>query len=192
MAKRHTARRRPAAGQGPSFDDSAYDNVLHSVTFEYGELALTRASELLAPRLRGALTTGSFVSLVVLVLAALIVGDRGYALLIALFVLSLGVMFASSNVSALRLRYARSTTLDPAAYDGTLHVVVCDDAVHVRDASGAGADYPLAELRTVSHSSEGVLAGFGSRRYAYVPRSAMSEGRFRELTRLLEGALPKR
>lgn len=192
MAKKNAARHKAAAGTHPAFDDSKYDHVLYSMTFDYNELGLARASELLAPRLRGALSAASFISLAVLVLAALAFGNQGYPLLIALFLVSVGLLYASSNIARLRLRYARTTTLDPAAYDGTLHVAVEEDAVHVSDARGAGGDYPLAELRTSNSSPEGILAGFGAKRYVFVPRSSMSEGRFRELAALLAQRCPKK
>ena len=192
MAKKNAARRKAIAESQPAFDDSKYGNVLYSMTFDYNELSLTRASELLAPRMRGALSAASFISLAVLVLAALAFGNQGYPLLIALFLVSVGLLYASSNIARLRLRYARTTTLDPAAYDGALHVAVEDDAIHVHDAQGAGGDYPLSELKTSISSSEGILAGFGSKRYVFVPRSSMSESRFHELARMLAERCPKK
>ena len=192
MAKKNAARRKAIAESQPSFDDSKYGNVLYSMTFDYNELSLTRASELLAPRMRGALSAASFISLAVLVLAALAFGNQGYPLLIALFLVSVGLLYASSNIARLRLRYARTTTLDPTAYDGALHVAVEDDAIHVHDAQGAGGDYPLSELKTSISSSEGILAGFGSKRYVFVPRSSMSESRFHELARMLAERCPKK
>ena len=192
MAKKNTARRKAVAGKEAAFDDSRYGNVLYSMTFDYNELGLTRASELLAPRMRSALSAGSFVSLALLVLAALVFGDQGYPLLIVLFLISVGFLYASSNIARLRLRYARTTTLDPVAYNGTLHVAVGDDAIHVRDSQGAGGDYPLSELKTLGSSPEGLVAGFGSKRYVFVPRSSMSEGRFHELARMLDERTPSK
>lgn len=186
MAKKSSQRRRALTDGRPAFDDSAYDNLLVSATFEPTELGLSRAAELMGPRLRANLTAGTFASLAVLVLVALAVGNQSYPLLIALFLVSLGFLYASSNVGRLRLRYARSTTLDPAGFQGSVHVAVCEDAVHVRDEGGAGWDYPLSELKVVNGNAEGVLAGFGQKRYVYVPRNALSEGRFRELVRFLE------
>lgn len=191
MAKKSSARRRGDREARRTFDDSAFGNVRFSATYEYNELALARASELLAPRLRNALTMATFASLALLVLSALVFGNQAFVVLIVFFVVSVGLMYGMSNVSALRLSYARSSTLSTEDYDGTLHVAVCDDAVHVRDGMGVGGDFPLSELKTVNSTSDGVLAGFGARRYAYVPRSAMSEGRFRELVRFLKERDPR-
>ena len=62
------------------------------------------------------------------------------------------------------------------------------DAVYVADESGAEERYDLSDLRSVSADDDGLLAGFGGRRYAYVPSTAMSASRFQELSRELEAA----
>ena len=190
MAKKHSARRRSAAEKQPVFDDSMYDNVRYSMTFEYGELGLTRASELLAPRARTYLLAGCVASLVLLIFVTLVMGDS-YPLLIAAFVVALCLLNAFANIAHIRLNYVRASTIDPASYDGTIHVVVDDEAVHVRDTRGVGGDYPLAELKHVNANSEGILARFGYRRYVFVPRKALSEGRFNSLAQLLKDAAAK-
>ena len=76
--------------------------------------------------------------------------------------------------------------LDPAAYEGNIHVVACDDALHLEDTHGTKMRFDYADLRVVYPTSEFVVAGFGGKRYVYVPRSALSEGRFRELVRILD------
>ena len=79
--------------------------------------------------------------------------------------------------------------LDPAAYEGNIHVVACDDALHLEDTHGTKMRFDYADLRVVYPTSEFVVAGFGGKRYVYVPRSALSEGRFRELVRILDAHL---
>ncbi len=185
MAKKHKTRRKASAeGKLPTFDDSMYDNVRYSMTFEYGEVGLTRASELLAPRARGFILAASFVFLVILIILALTMQDN-YPLLILVFVIAFCLLQAFSNISFLRLNYVRASTIDPDLYDGIIHVVVDEDTVHVRDTRDVGEDYALADLKHVSANADGILARFGRRRYVFIPRGALSEGRYRSLGQLL-------
>ena len=184
MAKKSPARRRTPSAQS-LFDDSAYADVRVSATFEYNELSLARAAEQLAPRLKRSMLFLNFASLLVLVAAAVIVPDLTAALIV-LFALSVILMYVQYNWNKLAISYARTTMLDPSAHEGAVHVVACGDALHVEDAGGAHERFDLAELRAVYATSEFVVASFGKKRYVYVPRSALSEGRFRELVRLLD------
>ena len=187
MAKNSPARRRDIAAKG-AFDDGAYDNVVLSATFEQNELTLNRAAEQLAPRLKSSFTFVNLASLLVLVAAAVLFGDLT-AVLIVLFLIAIALLYVSSHPNRLAVRYARGTNLSPSAYEGSVHVVVCDDAVHVEDEGGSHETFPFSELRSVRSTPDCVVAGFGRRRYVFVPRSALSEGRFRELIRVLEGHL---
>lgn len=184
MAKKSPVRRREQGAQS-RFDDSKYENVLVSATFEYNELSLSRAAEQLAPRLKGALLFLNLASLLALIATAALLPDLT-ALLVALFVVSVALMYIQHNWNALMIRYARTTTLAPTAYEGSIHVAACDDALHLEDAHGVSARFDYSDLRVVYATSEFVVAGFGGRRYVYVPRSALSEGRFHELVRLLD------
>ena len=65
------------------------------------------------------------------------------------------------------------------------HVAVTDDAVHVENEDGELGCYSLSELRVVHSTSEFLVADFGEKRYVYVPRSALSENRYRDLVRFL-------
>ena len=184
MAKKSSARRREQSAQS-LFDDSKYADVRVSATFEYNELSLSRAAEQLAPRLKSSMVFVNLASLLALVAAAILVPDLS-ALLIGLFVVAVVMMYVQYNWNKLIVSYARTTTLDPASHEGSIHVVACDDALHLEDAGGSEERYDYADLRVVYPTSEFVVAGFGSKRYVYVPRSALSEGRFRELVRLLD------
>lgn len=187
MAKKSAVRRRDASAQS-MFDDSKYEGVRVSATFELNELTLSRAAEQLAPRLKRSMTFVNLAALLLLVGAAFVLPDVT-ALLIALFIVSVIATYVTYNWGKVTLRYARTTTLSPTAFQGSVHVVACDDAVHVEDAHGAHIDLDYADLRVVYPTSEFVVAGFGSKRYVYVPRTALSEGRFRELVRILEDHL---
>lgn len=184
MAKKSSARRREQSAQS-LFDDSKYENVRVAATFEYNELSLSRAAEQLAPRLKSSMVFVNLASLLALVAAAILVPDLS-ALLIGLFVVAVVMMYVQHNWNKLAVRYARTTTLAPSAYEGSIHVVACDDALHLEDAHGVDARFDYADLRVVYPTSEFVVAGFGKKRYVYVPRSALSEGRFRELVRILD------
>lgn len=181
MAKKSAARRKEQS----AFDDEKYEGVRMSATFEYNELSLSRSAEQLAPRLKNSLLFLNVASLLALVAAAIILPDLT-ALLIALFVVAVGAMYVYHNWNAMMVRYARSTTLDPASYQGSIHVAVCDDALHLADEGGTDDRYDYSDLRVVYPTGEFLVAGFGKKRYVYVPRSALSEGRFRELVRILD------
>ena len=187
MAKKSSARRREQSAQS-LFDDSKHADVRVSATFEYNELSLSRAAEQLAPRLKSSMVFVNLASLLALVAAAILVPDLS-ALLIGLFVVAVVMMYVQYNWNKLIVSYARTTTLDPASHEGSIHVVACDDALHLEDAGGSEERYDYADLRVVYPTSEFVVAGFGSKRYVYVPRSALSEGRFRELVRILDSHL---
>ena len=115
MAKKSSARRREQSAQS-LFDDSKYENVRVAATFEYNELSLSRAAEQLAPRLKSSMVFVSLASLLALVAAAILVPDLS-ALLIGLFVVAVVMMYVQYNWNKLAVRYARTTTLDPAVYE---------------------------------------------------------------------------
>ncbi len=167
------------------FDDSKYGRTLFSASFDYGELSFARAVEMLAPRVPTALKLVSVVPLLGIVLAALLVGTDSVALY-ASFAVALVCIVATGNWSRVLTGYARKTTLAPAEGGERRHVAVTEDAVHVESERGPIGSFDLSDLRTVYHTAECVVAGFGEGRYAYVPRSALSEGRFRELCRFLD------
>lgn len=178
-----SASRRRDAGR-TAFDDERYGKVLFSATFEYNELTFSRAAELLGPRLKTVFTAASFASLVLLIVSIL-AGESFVVLTGALFVVALVLIFVTSSWSRLQLRYARTTSLAAPAVAERRHVAVCEDAVHVANEAGELGSYPLSDLRAVYPTGEFVVAGFGGGRYAYVPRSALSENRYRDLVRFL-------
>lgn len=167
------------------FDDSKYGRTLFSASFDYGELSFARAVEMLAPRVPTALRLVSVVPLLCIVLSAIFAGTDSIALYVS-FVVALVCIVATGNWSRVLLGYARKTTLAPAEGGERRHVAVTEDAVHVESEQGPIGSFDLSDLRAVYHNGECVVAGFGEDRYAYVPRSALSEGRFRELCRFLE------
>ncbi|MBM6676953.1 hypothetical protein H6A07_09425 [Olsenella uli] len=188
MAKRNTrAAARKDAAQ-PRFDDKKYEGVLFSATYECNELALARASETLGQRLKTGLTAASFVSLL-LMLVSLLVDNEATPFVIVLFLVSLVLVYGTTRWDRLQLAYARRTVLAPVASGEQRHVAVCEGGVHVENEAGPLLDLDYSDLRFVRQNGDCVVAGFGQRRYVYVPRSAMSENRFRDLGRFLTSKL---
>lgn len=189
MSKKNSARRKNA-GADAGLAGKKYEGERVSAVFDYNELCLARASELLAPRLAGVTMVASFASLLAIVLVALVEKDQ-LVLLVVLFVISFSLLQASRNIGKLKMRYARGTNLLPDGEALRRRVVVCDDAVHVEREDGSAESYNLSELRRVGETSDSILACFGNKRYVYIPRMALSEGRFREVSRILKGHLGK-
>lgn len=184
MAKKFGTRHKNVVPSGPKFDDDAYEDVRFSATFDYGELSLTRAAAQLAPRSKTATTGVAFVCLAGMV-AVLMISEDNLVWALVFMVPALVALNAVTNWHKLQLRYARKTTLGAADGIGRHHVVVCEDAVHTQVEGGAVTSYSLSELRAVYDTEDCVVAGFGSKRYVYVPRAALSENRFRDLVRFL-------
>ena len=168
------------------FDDKKYGRVLFSATFDYNELSFARASETLGHGYRKILTGVAFLALLALVVV-LLVDEKPTVLLVATFLVAFALVFAVSRWDRLQQTYARRTVLAPDADAPTRHVAVCEDGVHVEDTSGSLGDYDLSDLRSVSQNTDCVVASFGDGRYVYIPRSAMSENRFRLLGTFLKG-----
>lgn len=170
------------------FDDTKYGRTLFSATFDYNELSFARASETLGHGYRKVLTGLAFLALLALVVV-LLVDEKPTALVVVTFLVAFALVFAVSRWDRLQQAYARRTVLAPKAGVPTRHVAVCEDSVHLEDATGALGDYDLSELRSVSQNTDCLVASFGNGRYVYVPRAAMSENRFRLLGTFLKGKL---
>lgn len=187
MAKKAATRRRDEAGEKDGFAGTRYDNERVSATFDYNELCFARAAELLGPRLRSAVNVGQFVMLLALIFVAIMLGNA-VPLLVTLFIVAVALLYVYQNWSKLQLRYARTTNLAQGGAQRR-RVVVCDDAIHLEDAQGGTEDFDLSDLRHVHDSPDSILACFAGHRYVYVPRSALSENRFRDLARFLREKL---
>lgn len=190
MAKKGTktaAKRRDAEKDVESFrfDDSKFGRPLFSATFDYNELSLARAAEMLAPRAPLALKLVSAVPLLGIVLSALAFKGNNVPLYVS-FAAALACIVLTGRWSEIVRGYARQGSLAPSAGGERRHVVVTSDAVHMENEQGEIGSYNLSDLRVVYRNAECVVAGFGQKRYVYVPRTALSEGRFRELGRFLE------
>lgn len=181
MAKKTAVRRRDESGE---FDNSAYENVRVSATFDLNEVSLSYAAELVAPGIKRTLRPISFMALILLVFAAWQFRDQQTFLIVPAIVV-MALLFAWSNWNRLQTRVIRSSSLALADGPERMHVVVCDDAVHTESSSGKRETYPLSQLKTLHATDECLLAGFGRRRYVYVPRKALSEGRYRSLVEFL-------
>lgn len=184
-AKATSARKREPLAR---FDDTKYGRTLFSATFDYNELSFARASETLGHGYRKVLTGLAFLALLALVVV-LLVDEKPTALVVVTFLVAFALVFAVSRWDRLQQAYARRTVLAPKVGVPTRHVAVCEDSVHLEDATGALGDYDLSELRSVSQNTDCLVASFGNGRYVYVPRAAMSENRFRLLGTFLKGKL---
>ena len=160
MSKKTAVRRKDETGE---FDNSAYENVRVSATFDYNEVTLSYAAELVAPNVKRTLGPISFVALIVMAL-----------------------LFVWSNWNRVQTHVACRSSLALDGGSERRHVVVCDDAIHTETSAGKHETYPLSELKTLHATDECLLAGFGRGRYVFIPRKALSEGRYRSLIEFLE------
>lgn len=182
MAKKTAVRRKDESGE---FDNSAYENIRVSATFDFNEVSLSYAAELVAPNVKRTLGPISFFALILLVFAAWQFRDQQTFLIVpAIIVMALLFVWSNWNRVQTRVICASSLALNGGAERH--HVVVCDDAIHTETDKGERATYPLSELKTLHATDECLLAGFGHRRYVYIPRKALSEGRYRSLIEFLE------
>lgn len=190
MAKKKTARKtRPASAEpAHKFDDEKYEGLRFSATYDYGELALSKAASYLGGQKARIASFAVSMACLALMIVVLIADANNLAPAIVLLVLSMAATAVSTNWHNMQLGYARNSSLGFKGTSSRRHVVVTGDAVYVADESGAEERYDLSDLRSVSADDDGLLAGFGGRRYAYVPSTAMSASRFQGLCRELEAA----
>ncbi len=182
MSKKTAVRRKDETGE---FDNSAYENVRVSATFDYNEVTLSYAAELVAPNVKRTLGPISFVALILLVFAAWQFRDQ-QTFLIAPAIIVMALLFVWSNWNRVQTHVACRSSLAIDGGSERRHVVVCDDAIHTETSTGKHETYPLSELKTLHATDECLLAGFGRGRYVFIPRKALSEGRYRSLIEFLE------
>ena len=191
MAKKKTNRKKRsvAAASEPAykFDDEKYGDVRFSATYDYGELALSKAASYLGGQRARAVSLAVSMVCLALMLVVLIADSHNLGPALVLLLVSGAGTIAITNWHKMQLNYARKSTL---AYTGEArrHVVIAGDKVYCVAPGGDEDVFSLSDLRTVSADEDGLLAGFGGRRYVYVPAAAMSASRFQELVRELEAA----
>lgn len=190
MAKKKTNRKARPAASAPAykFDDEKYEGLRFSATYDYGELQLSKAASYLGGQKARAASFVVSMSCLALMIIVLLADSNNMAPAIVLLVLSMLGTLATTNWHNMQLNYARNSSLGFRGTSTRCHVVVTDDAVFVAGEAGEEERFPLSELRSVSADDDGLLAGFGGRRYVYVPAAAMSASRFQELRRELEAA----
>lgn len=197
MAKKSAAakrreRARERSAEKHRFDDSKYDGVLFSATYDYNELLFSRAAETLGPRLGVAVRACAFISLAAMIILIMIFDTATLPVVIAL-VASLVFVWATTNWGRLQTTYARKrTTLAVAPGGEQRHVAITANEVHVENEQGPLGDYNLSDLSVAHQNGDCTVMGFGGGRYAFVPSSALSEGRYHDLGRLLDERLAKR
>lgn len=190
MAKKKTVRKTRPASSAPShkFDDEKYEGLRFSATYDYGELALSKAASYLGGQKARIASLAVSMACLALMIIVLLADANNLVPAIVLLVLSMAGTVVSTNWHNMQTNYARNSSLDFRGTATRRHVAVTQTAVYVADDFGAEECYDLSDLRSVSADDDGLLAGFGGRRYAYVPASSMSASRFKELARDLEAA----
>ena len=139
MAKKTAVRHKDESGE---FDNSAYENVRVSATFDYNEVALSYAAELIAPNVKRTLGPISFVALILLVFAAWQFRDQ-QTFLIAPAIIVMALLFVWSNWNRVQTHVAVRSSLALDGGSERRHVVFCDDAVHTETSGGKHETYPL-------------------------------------------------
>ena len=187
MAKKPAARRKTAA---PGiFDEKKFKSPRIQATFDYNELSLVRASNQLWQTGKNVALGVAMVSLVCIIVYILLAGGEGnLAPAIVLLAVSVVSSATVTRWDKVQLRRARTTSLGLEGEAERRRVTVTDDAVHMETSNGAEVSYPLSSLCKVFATEDSVTADFGKNRYVYVPRTALSENRFRELVRILKEA----
>lgn len=194
MAKKQTARAKQTAQAKATREQAArqekhdkqYGNPLYSLTYEMDELEFSRASGLTKPdSIKTVLASISAICLVLIIV--LLLQDRNnLTIAIILVAASLVCTAASSSWADILVRYARRSTLGLVGKDNHRHIVLTEDEVIEEGPDDRVERYPLSELQFVRSTDSYALAGFGSKRFVYIPRSSMSEGRYRGAVRFLE------
>lgn len=191
MAKKKSNRKkRSAASSAPAvkYDDEKYGDVRFSLTYDYGELALSKAASYLGGQKARLASLALSMVCLVLMIVVLIADSHNLGPAMVLLLVSLVGTTMTTNWHSMQVRYARKSSLGYEGSEVRRHVVVTDEAAYVVEEDGSDAKYALSELRSLSSDDDGLLAGFGNRRYVYAPAAAMSASRYQELVHFLEAA----
>ncbi|RVU96689.1 hypothetical protein EII22_10730 [Coriobacteriales bacterium OH1046] len=184
MAKATT--KRAVSNRGNArHDDGKYGEVLYSFSYEMDDLNYFNAAGLVGSNRMQQILTGSSMVLLLLIIGSLYDREHPlYPVAIAAFILFLALSIASQNWTRIRDRYVSRSSLTQLG--GTdRHVVVTAEAMIVEGPDDTVSSYPLSEFKKLAEDSDGALAKFGRRRYVYIPRKALSETRYRSLTKML-------
>lgn len=185
MAK--AAGRKTASNRGKARrDDGKYGEVLYSFSYEMDDLNYFNAAGLVGSNRMQQILTGSSMALLLLIIGSLYDREHPlYPVTIAAFVLFLVLNVIGQNWTRIRDRYVSASSLTQLG-SPERHVVVTTEAMIVEGPDDAASSYPLSELKKLAEDSDGALAKFGKRRYVYIPRKALSETRYRNLTKMLQ------
>lgn len=190
MAKKKTARKtRPASAEtAHKFDDEKYEGLRFSATYDYGELALSKAASYLGGQKARIASFAVSMACLALMIVVLIANANNLAPAIVLLVLSMAGTAVSTNWHNMQLGYARNSSLGFKGTSSRRHVVVTGDAVYVADESGAEERYDLSDLRSVSADEDGLLAWIWRPPLRLRAVDGHERSRFQELCRELEAA----
>lgn len=165
------------------FDDSAYEGIRYSLTYEMDELSFSRAAALLAPPwLYNAALVCSLIGLIGIILV--LVADQNNVIpAVIFFAIAILGSVVGNNWTRMVASRARKTTLGLPGEDKHRHVVITDKDLFELGPDDRKVSYPLSDLKRAAGDDEGCILDFGAKRYVYVPRAAMSENRYRSLVR---------
>lgn len=165
------------------YDDSAYEDLRYSITYSMDELQFSRAASLVAPSWLYNVGMGiAFVGLVAIILLLISNPDNLVPALVCMAVSLIGT-YITGNWSSVVMRMAAGSTLALTGTDNHRHVVITDTELTELGPDDRKATYPLSDLKKVHADDDACVLDFGSKRYVYAPKSAMSENRFRALVR---------
>ncbi len=194
MAKRPNAKARKATEEAArqSKLDKRYGKPLFSLSYDMNEYELARAANLYGPdRMKDLFNGVAILSLALLIFALVSMVDN-IALTISLLVIAVVTSSITTNWSRFATFLARKSTLGLVGENNRHHIVVTEDKVVDEGPDDRVAEYPLSKLKHSRSSNEATVVNFGSKRYVYIPRAPMSEGRYQALIRFLLDHEPKK
>lgn len=186
MAKATT--KKTASNRGKArHDDERYGEVLYSFSYEMDDLNYFNAAGLVGSNRIQQIVAGSSMVLLLLIIGSLYDRERPlYRVAITAFILFIVLSIVGQNWTKIRDRYVSKSSLAQIG-NPDRHVIVTAETMVVEGPDDTVSSYPLSEFKKLAEDSDGALAKFGKRRYVYIPRKALSETRFRNLAKMLQG-----
>ncbi|MGI6231192.1 MAG: hypothetical protein ACOYJL_09900 [Tractidigestivibacter sp.] len=189
MSKKQSSKAKAAEEARQEKSDRKYGTPLFSLTYEMNELEFSRAATLVySDRIKDALTAVSIVSIVLMIMSIIQNPDDLFLAMIFV-VLSVVATAVSSSWPSITANRARNTSLGLVGENNRRHVVVTADKVVEEGPDDRVEEIPISDLSAFRWNDDFCVAAFSKKRFIYVPRSAMSEGRYRNLLRYFQEKL---
>lgn len=185
MAKKKSNRRPQVEDDSKQYDDRKYEGLRYSLTYDYDEYSYTHACSLVLEQGSNVCIGVAIVTLIILVVL-LVVDETAIVPAVVLLVICAVASALGGTWRSIQMRYANGTSLAQKGPEDRRHVVVCEDAIHVEYADGSEDHYELAKLKYVRSAVDYCIICFEDKGFVFVPRSAMSVNRFRNLVRELQ------